>query len=159
MIENSDKIIQLKSNLAFQIDYTSNFNKSFRREFHLKYIGNEVTPDEFNILYALTFEPNISQSELASLLFKGKAHIGKILNDMESRGLIKRIADTRNNVIIKRNIITPQGEEIFKKGHIEYEKIKKLMFEEFTKEERDQFIKYLIKFRHALSSIVEVKLK
>lgn len=70
MIENSDKIIQLKSNLAFQIDYTSNFNKSFRREFHLKYIGNEVTPDEFNILYALTFEPNISQSELASLLLK-----------------------------------------------------------------------------------------
>lgn len=159
MIKNSDKMIQLKNNLAFQIDYTSNFNKSFRREFQLKYIGDEVTPDEFNILYALTFEPNISQSELASLLFKGKAHIGKILNDMESRGLIKRIADTRNNIIIKRNVITPEGEKIFNKGHKEFEKIKNVMYQEFTEEERTQFLSYLVKFRNALSSMVDVKLK
>ena len=133
MIKNNTKFTQLEDNLAFQIDYTANFNKSFRREFQLKYIGNEVTPDEFAILYALTFEPDISQSELASLLFKGKAHVGKILNDMENRGLIVRIADTRNNIIIKRNEITPKGQEIFSRGHKEFEKIKTAIHNLFKK--------------------------
>ncbi len=159
MIKNNTKFTQLEDNLAFQIDYTANFNKSFRREFQLKYIGNEVTPDEFAILYALTFEPDISQSELASLLFKGKAHVGKILNDMENRGLIVRIADTRNNIIIKRNEITPKGQEIFSRGHKEFEKIKTAMMREFSEEEKQQFITFLKKYRNALSSIVDVKLK
>ncbi len=159
MIKNNTKFTQLEDNLAFQIDYTANFNKSFRREFQLKYIGNEVTPDEFAILYALTFEPDISQSELASLLFKGKAHVGKILNDMENRGLIVRIADTRNNIIIKRNKITPKGQEIFSRGHKEFEKIKTAMMREFSEEEKQQFITFLKKYRNGLSSIVDVKLK
>ncbi len=159
MIKNNTKFTQLEDNLAFQIDYTANFNKSFRREFQLKYIGNEVTPDEFAILYALTFEPDISQSELASLLFKGKAHVGKILNDMENRGLIVRIADTRNNIIIKRNEITPKGQEIFSRGHKEFEKIKTAMMREFSEEEKQQFITFLKKYRNGLSSIVDVKLK
>lgn len=159
MIKNNTKFTQLEDNLAFQIDYTANFNKSFRREFQLKYIGNEVTPDEFAILYALTFEPDISQSELASLLFKGKAHVGKILNDMENRGLIVRIADTRNNIIIKRNEITPKGQKIFSRGHKEFEKIKTAMMREFSEEEKQQFITFLKKYRNALSSIVDVKLK
>lgn len=159
MIKNNTKFTQLEDNLAFQIDYTANFNKSFRREFQLKYIGNEVTPDEFAILYALTFEPDISQSELASLLFKGKAHVGKILNDMENRGLIVRIADTRNNIIIKRNEITPKGQKIFSRGHKEFEKIKTAMMREFSEEEKQQFITFLKKYRNGLSSIVDVKLK
>lgn len=159
MIKNNTKFTQLEDNLAFQIDYTANFNKSFRQEFQLKYIGNEVTPDEFAILYALTFEPDISQSELASLLFKGKAHVGKILNDMENRGLIVRIADTRNNIIIKRNEITPKGQKIFSRGHKEFEKIKTAMMREFSEEEKQQFITFLKKYRNGLSSIVDVKLK
>ena len=159
MIKNNTKFTQLEDNLAFQIDYTANFNKSFRREFQLKYIGKEVTPDEFAILYALTFEPDISQSDLASLLFKGKAHVGKILNDMENRGLIVRIADTRNNIIIKRNEITPKGQEIFSRGHKEFEKIKTAMMREFSEEEKQQFITFLKKYRNGLSSIVDVKLK
>ena len=102
MKQNANKIVpQLDDNLAFQIDYTANYNKSFRREFQAQFIGGCETPDEFTILYALHLHPDISQSELAKFLFKGKAHIGKILNEMEERGLIKRIADTRDNIIIE----------------------------------------------------------
>lgn len=52
---------------------------------------------------------------------------------MESRGLIKRVADTRNNIIIKRSIITPKGTNIFKMGHKEFLKIKEKIQENFQK--------------------------
>lgn len=153
------RFTELENNIPYQIDYTANYSKSFRREFQTKYLGNDITPDEFVILYAIKFVPDISQSELAKLLFKGKAHIGKILNDMETRGIIKRIADTRDNIIIKRNAITPAGETIFIKGHKEFERIKKILEDEFSEEDKKIFIEYLKRFRNALSTMADVKLK
>ncbi len=150
---------KLEQNLSYQIDYTANFNKSFRREHQAKFISNELTADELAILFIIKFEPNVTQSEIAKFLFKGKAHIGKILNDMESRGLIKRIADTHNNIIVKRNEITEKGRKILNKGLEEAPKVQATMQAAFTPEEIEQFIGYLKKFRKVLSSIVDVKLK
>lgn len=159
MKENKSAFNELETNLAYQIDYTANFNKSFRREFQAKKITGCCSPDEFTILYALHYNPDISQTELAKLLFKGKAHVGKILNDMEERGLIKRIADTKNNIIIKRNEVTQQGQKIFKKGNAEFLKIKDKIYQEFSEEDLKHFIKYLKKYREIISTIVDVKLK
>lgn len=159
MTKNTNHLDLLEKNLPYQIEYTANFNKSFRREFQARFIGDEVTPDEFSILYAITNIPDISQSEIATLLFKGKAHVGKILNDMETRGIIKRIADTKNNIMIKKNILTDKGKAIFAKGDVEINKVRDLMEREFTPQELDKFIHYLKKYRQIQSSIVDVKLK
>ncbi len=160
MIENIDKeAFKLENYLPYQLDYTSNFNKSFRREFQYKYISKDITADEFAILVALVINPEVSQSELAKILFKGKAHVGKILNDMEDRKLIKRIADTRDNIIIKKNQITDKGREIFNHGIREAKIIENRMKNEFTENEVRQFISYLKRFRKVLASIVDVKLK
>jgi len=150
---------ELSKNLPYQIDYTANFNKSFRREFHAKIVCSEVTADEFAILYLITHEPNISQSEIAQFLFKGKAHVGKILNEMEARGLIIRKPTAADNIIIKKNIITDKGKIILEKGNKEALKIRDKMLQEFSNEEIDQFITYLKKFRNVLNSIIDVKLK
>lgn len=156
---SKDAYEKLEEHLPFQIDYTANFNKSFRREHQAKFISTELTADEVAILFIIKFEPDVTQSELAKFLFKGKAHVGKILNDMEQRDLIKRIADTRDNIIIKRNIITQKGMKIFEKGYAEGLKIQEKMDEEFSPEDIKQFISYLKRFRKVLSSIVDVKLK
>lgn len=154
-----EKPVALDKFLPYQIDYTANFNKSFRREFQAQYVSNEITADEMSILYCLYYEPTCSQSEMAKFLFKGKAHIGKILNDMETRGLIKRIADTRDNIIIKRNEITQKGMSFLEKGHKESARIREKMNQEFPQEELDQFISYLKRYQKVLNSIVDVKLK
>ena len=78
---------------------------------------------------------------------------------MEERGLIKRIADTKNNIIIKRNEVTQQGQKIFKKGNAEFLKIKDKIYQEFSEEDLKHFIKYLKKYREIISTIVDVKLK
>ncbi len=159
MKKNSKNIDAMENNLTFQIDYTANFNKTFRREFQEQIINADITTDECSILFAINYNPTISQSELARLMFKGKAHIGKILNDMETRGLVKRVADTRDNMIIKRNEITPKGQEILKKGIKEINKIKKAVEEEFSKEDLENFKQYLKRYRKVLRTFVDVKLK
>ena len=82
--------IKLENSLAFQIDYTSNFNKSFRRAFHKKFMNSNISMDELAILLLINIRPDITQTALARYMFKGKAHVGKILNIMEEKGLIKR---------------------------------------------------------------------
>lgn len=149
----------LEEHLPYQIDYTANFNKSFRREHQAQFISSELTADELAILLILKWEPDATQSELAKFLFKGKAHVGKILNDMEQRGYIERIADTRDNIIIKRNKITEKGVEICTKGYAEGKKIQQKINEEFSNKELDQFISYLKRYQSVLNSIVDVKLK
>ena len=159
MAKNTNGFKKMEDNLTFQIDYTANFNKTFRREFQEQIINANVTTDECSILFAIDYNPDISQSELARLMFKGKAHIGKILNDMEERGLVKRIADTRDNIIIKRNEITQDGMEILKKGYEAIDKVKKAVDNEFSKEDIEQFKDYLRRYRKVLRTFVDVKLK
>lgn len=156
---SDDAYKALEEHLPYQIDYTANFNKSFRREHQAKFISTELTADELAILFILKFEPDVTQSELAKFLFKGKAHVGKILNDMEKRGYIKRVADTRDNIIIKRNEITPKGMIICEKGFDEGAKIQQKMDEEFSQKDLKQFISYLKRYQKVLNSIVDVKLK
>ena len=156
---DKNKYTEIDDHLPYQIDYTANFNKSFRREYQTKFVSYKITADELVIFYAIYYDPKISQSELAKFLFKGKAHVGKILNDMESRGLIKRTAATRDNIIIKRNDITPKGMKIFEKGYHEGLKIKEKMKQEFSQDDIIQFISYLKRYRKVLNSIVDVKLK
>lgn len=158
MISN-DTYKKIEDHLPYQIDYTANFNKSFRREHQAQFISSELTADELAILFILECEPDVTQSELAKFLFKGKAHVGKILNDMEKREYIKRVADTRNNIIIKRNEITQKGMEICKKGHKVGKEIEQKMSEEFSQEDLKQFISYLKRYQKVLNSIVDVKLK
>ncbi|MCM1338693.1 MAG: MarR family winged helix-turn-helix transcriptional regulator [Muribaculaceae bacterium] len=156
---NEEKLNGFEDDLFYQIDYTANFNKSFRREFAAKYINSDISSDECTILFHLKYCPDISQSELARGLFKGKAHVGKILNDMENKGLIKRVADTRDNTIIKKNQITEKGLQTLKKGEEVIELIIKKMDSEFSAEEIKTFLKFLKRYRSTLNSIVDVRLK
>ncbi|CCY63303.1 transcriptional regulator MarR family [Clostridium sp. CAG:967] len=146
------------NNIAYQIDYTANFSKSFRRIFHAKYIGEEIAPDEFFILMLLNKNPDFSQADIAKVMFRGKAHIGKILNEMETKGFVTRKYDDSLNYT--QNVVTPKGAELFEKGIAQVRgNIISRTNSEFTTEELEQFISYLKRYRNMLNSIVEVKLK
>lgn len=153
------KIPNLEDSLNFQIDYTANFNKSFKREFYLQFVDPSISADECSILFIINANPMISQSEIARLLFKGKAHVGKILNEMETKGLLTRIADTRDNIIIKRNKISEKGLRFLDKAYNEALRLRKRMEIEFPNGEREQFLEYLKRYRRVLNEVVDVKLK
>lgn len=148
---------ELRKNLAFQIDYTANFNRSFRRSFQGKYIDPEVSLDEASILYIMNFYPDISQAALGRYLFKGKAHVGKILNEMEKKGFIKR--ENQKHSITTKNTILPKGRQILEKSFKEFNKIKDAIENTFSQEEIENCLKLLERYREMLGGLVEVKLK
>lgn len=145
--------------LPYQIVYTANFNKSFRREFQTKYISDEMSADEVAILMLIDMNPDISQTDIAKYMFKGKAHVGKMLNDMENKGYLKRTVDTKDNIMIKKSIMTPKAEKYIKYAKEQSKVIKERMEKEFSEDEKEVFISYLKRFREVLSSLVDVKLK
>lgn len=59
--------------------------------------------------------PEISQIELARLLFKGRAHITQMLNSLEEKGLIYRTNETKNGRQIRKTSLTSEGEALFQK--------------------------------------------
>lgn len=151
-------IPDFKKSSTYQIDYTAHFNKTFVRKFHKMYMNSEISPDEFLILELLNCKPNISQISMGKCLFKGKAHIGKILNEMQEKGLITRSINKKNNAPI--NTVTSKGKKIFEHDADTVRKIiVPKMDEEFTQEEIDKFISYLKRFRKVANSIIDVKLK
>lgn len=148
---------KLEDSLTYQIDYTANFNKSFRRAFQNKNISTELTPDEFFILYIIKHEPHVSQASIARALFKGKAHVGKILNELEKKEYIQR--ESMPNSTATYNKLLPKGEAVIDKGRIPLENSIKVLEKAFTKEELSLFISFLKRYRESLGSIITVKLK
>ncbi len=146
-----------RNSLPFQIEYTSKFNNTFRRNFHEKFMNKETSPDEFAILGFLINEPDISQNKIGKIIFKGKAHVGKMLHEMEQKGLIIREPQSNNSFM---NKVTSKGEQVFKDGIDKIEKNIIAKFkEEFSPEEHKLFISLLERYRNVMQSIVDVKLK
>ena len=147
-----------KENLTYQIEFTANFNKAFRRKFHKIHMGEKASADEFFLLVLLNSEPDISQIKMSKLLFKGKAHVGKILNEMSLKGLIERELKDDGSATV--NKITEKGFKVLEEG---LHKIKSIiishMEKEFTRNELDSFVSFLKRYRKVLGSIVDVKLK
>ena len=97
------------------------------------------------------------ETTIAKYLFKGKAHVGKILKEMEQKGLIKRQSSGHSSPA--KIILLNKAKEIYKKGLKEVDILEEKYKQEFTKEEHMQFLNYLKRYRSLLSSFVEVNLK
>ena len=59
--------------------------------------------------------PEISQIEIARLLFKGRAHITQMLNSLEEKGLILRSNETKNGRQVRKTSLTDEGNCIYEK--------------------------------------------
>ncbi len=149
--------LNFEEDITFQIDYTAKFNKSFRRRFSAKYIDEHLMPDEFAIIYFVSLKPDISQTLLAKYLFKGKAHVGKILKEMEQKGFIRRTAGKKSSSA--KIILLPKAKEIYERGMKETKNMRERYEKEFSKEEIAQFLNFLKRYRNILGSFIEVDLK
>lgn len=86
------------------------FKNVFQRD--LSHLG--ITQGELCVLDTIVRSPEISQIELARLLFKGRAHITQMLNSLEEKGLIKRSNEIKNGRQIRRTSLTTKGEKTYK---------------------------------------------
>ena len=81
-------------NVFYKLSDTARVSELMARNYYKMFIsGHEqmLELDEFKILSHILQNPKLSQSDIAKLVYKGKAHVGKILNVMEQKGYIKRV--------------------------------------------------------------------
>lgn len=103
-------------NVFYKLDQTARVAELMARNCYKMYQDTDkpiLDLDEFKILSHIMDDPNLSQSDIGKLVYKGKAHVGKILNELEKKNYIKRDLTTRNNIIIKHTVITAQGKDIY----------------------------------------------
>ena len=143
--------------LPFNIEKTARVSYLLGKSYYKDIVKSRLELVEYTILSYIISTPGLSQSDLSKLLFKGKAHIGKILNDMEDKGYIKRIASSENNILKKITKITPKGKPLSHKTHEVFKNLGEKVLEDFSKEEIETFNNLLNKYRTKILDNFEIE--
>lgn len=117
-----------------------------------------VTPDEFYALDIIMLNNNICQRELAKMLLKDRPNTGRILDSLEEKGYIERFADTKNNRLVRRMRITPEGIKVTEETSGKLREYISNIPKIFSDEDKDLLRSLIVKFRESLEQQVEMKI-
>ncbi len=143
--------------LAYEVKLTEKYSKMLGLQLFAK-LGAPLSPEEFLALDVVSANPDICQRDLAKLIIKDRANTGRLLEALEKKGLIKRVVDVKNNRLVKKIVITDEGEEIL---HTWLKKIIPIfdrVYEKFSKEEIEQAKDVLRRMRDAFQDIVDIQI-
>lgn len=130
-------------------------NRHFSLMFKKTFSHLGITEGELCLLDTVVRSPEISQIELARLLFKGRAHITQMLNSLEAKGLIVRINEIKNGHKIRKTVLTPKGEGIYNIICSGFDKQFERM-SKFFEQKEDEFVKLLEEIREIITEGEEV---
>jgi len=107
----------------------------------------KITREQFKLLHAISQEKEeVTQKDMADMIGKNKSTILRLTDPLETKGLVRRVTDTKDK---RKNylMVTKKGEEIIK----QYENILKLIIEELqqglTVSELNNFYKVAAHFK------------
>lgn len=143
--------------LPFNIEQTARVSYLLGKSYYKDVVKSRLELSEYTLLSYTLENPELSQSDLSKLLFKGKAHVGKILNEMEAKGYIKRIAVNDNNMLKKLTKITPKGKKLYEETHDVFRNLGEKILEDFSQEEIETFHKLLNKYREKILENYEIE--
>ncbi|WP_295721604.1 MarR family transcriptional regulator [uncultured Methanobrevibacter sp.] len=132
---------RLKSTPFFYfINYINVLHDNF-----LKENFKNITPRDFTYLSNIFYHENISQKELANLLYVSEANVAQIIKRLEKNGYIKR-EFLKNDKGKKSLRLTDEGEQIFKKLlNIIYDGESEI-FKDYSNEDKIKFKEMLYVF-------------
>ena len=94
--------------IFYQIELTARYTKMLGMQLFGK-LGVSITIEEFSTLDTVLANEGLCQRDLAKLILKDRANTGKLLDSLESKGLIKRELTIKNNRPVKIVTITKKG--------------------------------------------------
>lgn len=140
-------------NVFYKLSDTARVSELMARNYYKMFIsGHEqmLELDEFKILSHILQNPKLSQSDIAKLVYKGKAHVGKILNIMEQKGYIKRVLSTNHNIMVKHTELTEFGKKLYKNTDEKYRGIALKTLKTFSVEEINELTRLLDKLKEKM---------
>ncbi len=101
-------------------------------------LGNGLTPVQFAALCAIADQPKLAQSALAALIGYDRATIGSVIDRLEHKGWVTRIAspDDRRAYALA---ITPKGRHVIANAKGRVEDIQQRLLEPLTEAEKKGF--------------------
>ncbi len=143
--------------IYYQLEQTARYCRYLGSQIFQK-LEMPVSMDEFTTMDTISLNDGICQRELAKLILKDRANTGRILNSLEEKGYIERFVDTKNNRLVRKMRLTPEGREITAKvSKILREYIEKLP-KVLSENDKFEIIKSLKRFREGLEQEVEMKI-
>lgn len=100
--------------IYYQLELTAKYCKYLGSQLMQK-IGMPLSLDEVVTLDTIASNGEMSQRDLAKLILKDRPSTGRILNSLEKKGFINRVADTKNNRPIKKIALTANGKSVLDK--------------------------------------------
>ena len=157
MAKDRTKNVPFIEGLPYKLAETARISELMARSYYKNYVKSILDLEEFIILSHILSNPDLSQSDLSKLVYKGKAHVGKILNDMEQKGYITRIVGTHNNMMIKRTSLTEQGKKLYDETNEAFRQLGKRVLAEFSDSEIEEFIYLLEKLQEKMLQNSKIK--
>lgn len=117
-----------------------------------------VTIDQFAALDAIYCHKDICQRDLSKILLKDRSNTGRILNILEENGFVERVADTKNNRLVRKIYITEKGKNLIETHHVELRQKFLKVFDEVSDEEFATLRQTLDKLKESLSKTTSMQI-
>ena len=98
--------------ILYSIEQIARYIEINSKEFFSKFITN-LTLEEFRTIDIIMCNPDICQRDLAKLMLRDRVRTGRILDNLEEKGLIRRFSDIKNNRLVKKMTLTKSGENCY----------------------------------------------
>ncbi|WP_407415007.1 MarR family winged helix-turn-helix transcriptional regulator [Methanobrevibacter sp.] len=108
----------------------------------LKENFKDIAPRDFTYLSNIYFHKNISQKELAGLLYVSEANVAQIIKRLEKNGVVKRtiVKDNKSKKILS---LTDKGESAFNSLLNLIVDFESQLFKDYSAEEKENFRKMI----------------
>ena len=153
--ENS--IIHFQNSVLFEIEQISKYVHELAKDFFKEH-NILITHEEFRTLDVLFCNPECCQRDLAKLILRDRIYTGRLLDNLEKKGLIERRNDTKGKRLVKKMNITEKGLECYKSTIKAIQPQFKRLEEKFTLEQMNALRNTLQKLKQSISEIVDLKI-
>ena len=159
VVDTKNELIEgFVDSLYYQIKLTEKCAKMLAKQLE-ENLNMEITLDELTALATIKqYNGEIHQRDLAKMILKDRSNTGRMLDNLEKKGLIKREEKTKNKR--QANIITVTEEGMITISSLT--KILKPIFDEvhykMDKKEIEYLKKGLIKLRKVMKETIEIEI-
>lgn len=143
--------------LAYEVKLTEKYSKMLGLQLFAN-LNSPISPEELLVLDVTYCNPDICQRDLAKLLIKDRANTGRLLESLEKKELIKRVVDVKKNRLVKKIILTDEGEEVLRDLMDKIIPVFDKVYENFTDEEIEQAKNVLKRMRDTFNQIVDLQI-
>lgn len=152
MIKEEDEI-NFEDSIAPWIGRTVKMGE-YRLQELFKEASLDITKEQMIVLKKLHDKNGMSQNELASMTYRDKSSLARLLSKMEKKKYVLR-APSKIDKRINEVFLTNEGKEIFKRGKPIMKSMIQTMEQNISDSEKQQIIKTLKKVQQNFISSIE----